>query len=572
MQDSALYLEADEDITSAIDKLAKAPGAAVQIVVPKRSTMLQSIINLKLLKKAAATHHKELVLVTGDKIATELASRVGLAVAPSLGAKAVLATAETPAALKATEEVIEAGDPAPPPPETPPAKPAASGRPPLLRHRELTDQPALKPPPPVPPAPEANIGPDPETAVPATPAGAAAKLPKVPNFNLFQSRLKWLGLVIILIGGYWAFMAVFTSAKITLYASGTQTSVDTSFAVDTSAQQSNNANAVLAGRTITASKDLSGPFTPTGQQDVGTKATGTITISNCYSTTPQLLVSGTRFQAADGNVFTSDSDVTVPGGQGSGFFGQGCTTPGTATVSVTASANGSQYNESSGAYNIPGLPQSEQTGPDSITAKGAQMSGGTTRTVTVVAQSDVDSAKTALVAKDSGNEASELKAALPGGYTAISASESTAISAITPSPAVGQQASTAALQLKITYTVLAVKTSDYQVFVHAAEQKQIGAGNQIYDDGLGSAQLTATGQDASGRPTFHFNATTYSGAKLDTTQIATQLKGKRYGDAATVASGLPGVQQATISIWPAWASNLPSSTAKIKVVIKIAKQ
>src|ERR1700683_540390 len=111
MQDSALYLEADEDITSAIDKLAKAPGAAVQIVVPKRSTMLQSIINLKLLKKAAETHHKDLVLVTGDKIATELAARVGLAVAPTLGAKAVMAPAETPTSLKAAEEVIEADDP-----------------------------------------------------------------------------------------------------------------------------------------------------------------------------------------------------------------------------------------------------------------------------------------------------------------------------------------------------------------------------------------------------------------------------------------------------------------------------
>jgi len=104
MKDNALYLEVDEDITSAIDKLSKSAAGSVQIVVPKRSTMLQSIINLKLLKKAAEQGGKELVLVTGDRIATELAARVGLAVAPSIGAKPVIADVKIPEALLTNEE------------------------------------------------------------------------------------------------------------------------------------------------------------------------------------------------------------------------------------------------------------------------------------------------------------------------------------------------------------------------------------------------------------------------------------------------------------------------------------
>ena len=91
MKETALYLEVDEDITSAIDKLTKIDGTSVQVVAPKRSTMLQSIINLKLLKKAAADAGKELVLVTNDRVTHDLAGRVGLAVAPSIGAKPVLA-------------------------------------------------------------------------------------------------------------------------------------------------------------------------------------------------------------------------------------------------------------------------------------------------------------------------------------------------------------------------------------------------------------------------------------------------------------------------------------------------
>ena len=93
MEPHTLYLEADEDITSAIDKLKQVPNGPVQIVVPKRSTLLQSVINLKLLKKAAEDSHHELVLVTGDKVASDLAGRLGLAVAASVGAKAVVAKA-----------------------------------------------------------------------------------------------------------------------------------------------------------------------------------------------------------------------------------------------------------------------------------------------------------------------------------------------------------------------------------------------------------------------------------------------------------------------------------------------
>ncbi len=100
MKDNALYLEVDEDITSAIDKLSKSAEGSVQIVVPKRSTILQSIINLKLLKKAADQSGKEIVLVTNDRIATDLAARVGLAVAAAIGAKPVISEPVIPEALK----------------------------------------------------------------------------------------------------------------------------------------------------------------------------------------------------------------------------------------------------------------------------------------------------------------------------------------------------------------------------------------------------------------------------------------------------------------------------------------
>ena len=79
-----IYLEVDAEITEAIDKLKHAQGEAVKLVVPARSSLLQSAVNLKLLKKAAKDHGKEMAIVTNDKTAKYLAGGVGLAVASSL--------------------------------------------------------------------------------------------------------------------------------------------------------------------------------------------------------------------------------------------------------------------------------------------------------------------------------------------------------------------------------------------------------------------------------------------------------------------------------------------------------
>ena len=48
-----IYLEADEEITAATSRMLATSSDEVRIVVPKRSTLLQSVVNQKLLKRAA---------------------------------------------------------------------------------------------------------------------------------------------------------------------------------------------------------------------------------------------------------------------------------------------------------------------------------------------------------------------------------------------------------------------------------------------------------------------------------------------------------------------------------------
>lgn len=549
MKETALYLEVDEDITSAIDKLTKIDGTSVQVVAPKRSTMLQSIINLKLLKKAAADAGKELVLVTNDRITHDLAGRVGLAVAPSIGAKPVLAEPEA-AKPPTNEDIIEDDEG-----ETPPPMPAAvvplaaavAKRPPLFSRKDVADKPAVM----AAAAAEASEN--------AKPSG----LPKVPNFNLLKRRLLWVGLGVALIVGYVVFMALFTKADVTLYASGSKVQIDANFAVDTNGA-TDAATGVLGGQAISNAKDLSGSFAPTGQKDVGTKAGGTMTVKNEYDTDTHPLQAGTRFNAPDGKVFRTTQDVVVPG---LSVAPGPVIVAGSVTVNVTADQNGDGYNEAPARYTIPGYGTAMQA---KIYGQGGQMSGGTSKTVTVVSQADIDKAKADLLAKDKASAETNLKGKVPSGYLAMPDSLQVTPGAASSSPAVGEEGNSATLTLPVTYMLLTVEKSDYTDFVHAQEQAQIGDKNQIYNDGLDAAQITAGDKDSKGRATFKFATEAYGGVKLDIAGIKSQIKGKRYGDAVDIAGKQPGVQRAEVTISPAWATSLPGNAAKIKLTIKVA--
>ena len=76
-----IYIDVDDEITTIIDKLRSSPGKIVALVLPKRATVFQSIVNMKLLKRTADNAKKHVVLVTSEAALMPLAGTVGLYVA-----------------------------------------------------------------------------------------------------------------------------------------------------------------------------------------------------------------------------------------------------------------------------------------------------------------------------------------------------------------------------------------------------------------------------------------------------------------------------------------------------------
>ena len=82
-----VYVDVDDEITNIIDKVKSSPSKIIALVLPKRATVLQSVVNMKLLKKAATTSKKNVVLITSEAGLLPLAGAAGLHVAKSLQSK-----------------------------------------------------------------------------------------------------------------------------------------------------------------------------------------------------------------------------------------------------------------------------------------------------------------------------------------------------------------------------------------------------------------------------------------------------------------------------------------------------
>lgn len=556
---NVIYLEADEDITSAIDKLGRQDGEEIQVVTAKRSTLLQSVINIRLLDKAAKDSSKKLILVTNDRVTTNLASRLGVPVATRVGAAPVVAAAAAAAAVAAADDEIDGGTvgaKTPPPAARPEPAPSPEPTPapePLSTNPEPAGSPA--------PAPKASA---------AAPSGSdakskASKGSKVPNISSMQKRVLWIGGAILAIILLFALNFFFTKADVTLYAKASQVNTSFTFTADPSASSSNIDSGTLAATQVTLNKSLNASFQSTGEKDNGTKASGTMTVYNKYDSSSHQLVAGTRF-VANGKTFRSTSDVTVPGGSLSG----GSIVPGQVSVNVQADQNGDSFNLGPTQYVLPGLPAGQQSG---IYGQGSQMSGGTSKISKVVTQADIDKAKQSALDADKDKSTQELKDKAGKGQVVLEASIQQNATGVDSNPDVGAEAQNGTVTVKVTYSGLAVKQSELSDLARAQEQKQIGPDKEIYQDGSDSLQLTALAKpDASGAQRFSARATAYAGTKIDKTALAKELKGKKYGDAVTLASQQPEIEKAEIKISPGWATSMPSITSHIKIQVKAVNQ
>lgn len=538
MNKDVIYIDVEDDITAIIGKVKDSKEKIVALVPPKRIGVLQSAVNLRLLERAASQHNKRLVIISNNSALMALAAAAKIPVAKNLQSKPELA--EISAINMDGEDIID------------------GAQLPIGEHARTADKDALGV------AALAASSDDIDTLPLATPprSGEALKRPKaksgikVPNFNKFRKRLIFgIGGGVLLIAFLvWALIFA-PSATVIITARTTDSSANAKVTLGDSLTTSFSGSTI---KTLTQSekKDTTVNITPTGSKDVGTKASGTMTITRTsVSSQAMTIPAGTSF-TANGLSFTSTQDATLNGTS----VGPNGLVQDSATVNVQAADIGDNYNLSARSYssNVGG-----------ISAQGSDMSGGTKKTVTVVTDGDAQKALDQVNQQNTDAIKADLKGKFDSTFIVLDQSFLPAQGNPQVTPAVNQEVPAGTqptLVVSITYSLTGIAKAEVGHFLDDYFGDQIkGLGDRrVYDNGSGKVTFTNISQADKGF-TANVVATAKIGPQIDDQKVKDSAKGKRFGDIQASIEAIQGVDNVDVKFSPFWVSTAPSDTKRINV-------
>lgn len=533
MKKDTIYIDVEDDITSIIDRIKSSPEKIIALVPPKGSAVLQSVVNLKLLKRAADSMGKKPVIVTSNQALTALAGGLNIHIAKNLQSKPVLITDDKNSEIVNDEDEVEVSD----------KLSDIEDRPNHVNLREDGDELELSG-----EEIESLNSPDSgETEESDKKKNKDNKHNSIPNFDNFRKKLLIGGGIVCLL--LLALVLVFgrTKAKIVVRAETTPVDVVFDAKLDANIAQSDPSSNILRALIQESKKTVSQTFQATGQQDLGTKASGQVTISaTCSPSTFGLTIpSGTAVSSGDKSFITQETATLDD-------LGPGCVL--SDTVAVVASQNGDQFNLSPRNFTV--------AGNSSVTAKGTQMSGGTSRVVKVISQTDIDKAKEQINQQDTSTVKNDLKQAF--GRTDIIILEDSFISSFgepTSEPAVNQEANEGKLTMQVSYSILAVAKNDLGASLDSFIATQMTNKDQqrVYNNGLDNVRFEK--QSNSGRTAVYKISTTGQyGPQFDLEAIKKELAGKKFGEMRSYIQNLPGVKGSDINLSPFWARRAPDAS------------
>lgn len=546
MNKDVIYIDIEDDITAIISKIKASKEKIIALVPPKRTGVLQSAVNLRLLTRAATSADKRVVLITNNASLISLAAAATIPVAKNLQTKPEIPEA-TAADADDAEEVIDGNDL------------------PVGEHAKMsddTDEDISKAAAVAAIAATEDVVTDAPKQEPKKAAKKAKSGPKVPNFNSFRKKLALgiiagIGLIVFLV---WALVFA-PRATIVIAAKTTSSSVNTDVIVGDSLKtdvEKGTIKAVMQKQ----SEDVSIEFTATGTENVGNKATASVTFSKS-SQGSATVEAGTRLKSSSGLYFIVDEDVAVPSATLS-FSCSGFICPGEASGSVTAEEPGASYNAASGS--LSGAPNGVSASFDSPS------SGGTDKKVKVATAADAQKAKQDLVDQKTDDIKEELKNAFEGDVTVLEDTFNADYSKVTSSPAVGEEApgGKGTLTGPVTYTLLAVATTELDDFLTKTLEAELDNKDeqQVYESGAEKAQfqdviIKKVGAEAT------LIATGSIGPKINEKEVKEQARGKKFGDIQADIQSIQGVSSVDINFFPFWVSTVPDDVKKISVEFKL---
>jgi len=549
-----VYLDPEDEITSAATRIRTADGTRVGLVLPFGSRVATSRINFRLLAREAQANGRRLDIVAPDASARALAASAGLPVFASVGeyeaaldegldnvvtatppqADAATSAAAAPAAAAAIAAQPGAG--------------AAGGGSAAGRAQARGEVPALDP------EQQAELD---EIVRRGRQVPLAKPRRRGPGAGVIAGILI---LVLALAVSGVAAALVLPSAQITVTPRIEPVGpVSLTVTADPAATAVNAAGLTIPAQAIEIPVEVSGDFPATGKRVEKTRASGGVRWTNCDPTASYTVPKGSIVRTAGGKGFATDEVLLLPVAGVSGVppnLKVKCTA---SEVAVTAVDAGDGGNVPAGAIRV--VPARYNRTFVSVTNPSATKGGSQTE-FPKVAQKDVDAALVSLK-KDLDAQfalAVQNPDGVPPGAKVFPSTAVLGEPVPNPDPAklVGQEVPSFTLGLTATGTVLAVDSSPVQAMAEKSLAAAVDPGHVLVP---GSVQVAVgDGVVTEGLIDFPVTVTARQLRQLDAAALEKQVLGLSEADAKAL---LGPYGEVAIALWPGWVKTIPTLDQRV---------
>jgi hypothetical protein len=550
-----VYVDVDDEITTIIDKVTGSKQKIVALVLPKRAAVLQSVVNMKLLKRSADNANKNVVLVTTESALMPLAGAAGLHVAKTPTSKPEIPVSPLihDGQVDDEDETLDLED------EDAEYTAENSGSKPVGDLAKSTSA-------------GAGLGAAPSAIETVTldneepvaekddkkPKGKKSKEPKIPNFSRFQKQLA-IGavlLVALLVGLYFA-LFVLPKATIAISTDATDYNSNLSATLDSGASDVDLAKGIIPATIAQQQKTYTQEVAATGEQNNGDKASGKVdmTARKCSGSGFSASVPAGTGISANGKTFITQETADFSPYD----FQDGCVLSRANNISVTAQKGGAAYNLKDATFTVAGRSDVSATGTTT---------GGTDDIVKVVSQKDIDGAKDQINTEDTSSIKEALAQQLrSNNLYPVQASFITGTPNVSSSANAGQPADDVTVTISITYTMYGSQRKYLDDLIQNDIKQQIDPTTQaILDDGLDRATIKLTGNNDT-TADISLATTATVGPKLDVGSLKEQIKGKKSGYVKSLIGNQPGVTNVTVKLSPFWVGSVPTKGEKITITV-----
>lgn len=599
MNKDVVYIEPEEDITDIISKIEGSKSKIVALVPPKKAAVFKSIVNIKLITKAASNSKKAVVLVTTDPAIIKLAAATKMPVTKDL--QSAPAVPEMDDSLD-DSEVVDVDDEASEEDSNDTDDEESEQKANKDEETEEEDnskdndeeesdsqKTAAKK------TASSDVEVDSSDSDEKEPEESSPKDKKAQRGEKGKNRLassnnkflRWIGthpkitagigvgIVGLIILAVWAF-AIAPAVKFTLELE----TITGNFSENISFVEKLTDEKVSEGKFYIEEKKVESKaeveFEATGKKNVGEKASGTIKVTHYFplnSEASSITVgdgatftnSGLTFTVTSGTKISWDGDVTAAEKDcenyaTSGWKNQGCAV--SATVTVTANESGAKYNISSTSSGW----SSSIGGLDVITNNA--MSGGSDKTVTVVQQSDIDEALKKIATENEKVNKEKLYETLGEDEFEIDSSFKQTTSDPVSTPKVGEEVESgkkAKLTVTTTDSVFVIDETKLKEYI--TEKAKLQDGYKIYEMNYPFVEnFTKTDAGYVGK----LKTSYIAGSTITENEVVETIKGKGIGSAKRdLTEKFKGIKNINIETSVPWVTSVPSNTEKITVKIDV---